>query len=160
MKPSTAVATETPTRSPTRISRDRTVSTKLTEAEFALIEHLAGDRGQWISEWVRDVLLDDHGYAVTSHSSQGLTAERVLINVDTEMHSNLINARFAYVSISRGSHAVHIFTDNAAELGERLNHDVSKTSAMSFTKEEKPKESLIQDRSLARQAEIGVQLSI
>ena len=58
MKPSTAVATETSTRSLTRISRDRTVSTKLTEAEFALIEHLAGDRGQWISEWVRDVLLD------------------------------------------------------------------------------------------------------
>jgi len=58
MKPSTAVATETSTRSLTRISRDRTVSTKLTEAEFALIEHLAGDRGKWISEWVRDVLLD------------------------------------------------------------------------------------------------------
>ena len=58
MKPSTAVANETPTRSPTRISRDRTVSTKLTEGEFAQIERLAGDRGQWISEWVRDVLLD------------------------------------------------------------------------------------------------------
>jgi hypothetical protein len=58
MKPSTAVATETSTRSLTRISRDRTVSTKLTEAEFALIERLAGDRGQWISEWVRDVLLE------------------------------------------------------------------------------------------------------
>jgi hypothetical protein len=100
------------------------------------------------------------GYAVTSHSSQGLTAERVLVNMDTEIHSNLINARFAYVSISRGSHAAHIFTDNVAELGERLNHDVSKTSALSFTKEEKPKESLIQDRSLERQAEIGVQLSI
>ncbi|MGA7314272.1 MAG: hypothetical protein WBX22_09890 [Silvibacterium sp.] len=40
----------------------------------------------------------DHGYAVTSHRSQGLTAERVLVNMDTEMHSNLINARFAYVS--------------------------------------------------------------
>jgi ATP-dependent exoDNAse (exonuclease V) alpha subunit len=25
----------------------------------------------------------DHGYAVTSHSSQGLTADRVLINIDT-----------------------------------------------------------------------------
>ena len=25
----------------------------------------------------------DHGYAVTSHSAQGLTADRVLINVDT-----------------------------------------------------------------------------
>ena len=43
MKPSTAVANETPTRSPKRISRDRTVSTKLTETEFAQIERLAGD---------------------------------------------------------------------------------------------------------------------
>lgn len=34
----------------------------------------------------------------------GLTTERVLINMDTEMNSNLINARFAYVSISRASH--------------------------------------------------------
>ena len=58
MKPSTAVANETPTRSPIRISRDRTVSTKLTETEFAQIERLAGDCGQWISEWVRHVLLD------------------------------------------------------------------------------------------------------
>jgi hypothetical protein len=58
MKSSTAIATETPTRSLTRISRDRTVSTKLTEVEFAQVERLAGDRGQWISEWVRDVLLD------------------------------------------------------------------------------------------------------
>ena len=58
MKPSTAVATENPIRSVTRISRDRTVSTKLTEAEFVQVERLAGDRGKWISEWVRDVLLD------------------------------------------------------------------------------------------------------
>ena len=28
----------------------------------------------------------DHGYAVTSHSSQGLTAERVLVNMDTNVH--------------------------------------------------------------------------
>ncbi|MGA7316840.1 MAG: hypothetical protein WBX22_23040 [Silvibacterium sp.] len=68
----------------------------------------------------------DHGYAVTSHSSQGLTAERVLVNMDTELHSNLINARFAYVLVSRGSHAVEIFTDNANELGGRLSHDSSK----------------------------------
>jgi ATP-dependent exoDNAse (exonuclease V) alpha subunit len=102
----------------------------------------------------------DHGYAVTSHSSQGLTAERVLVNIDTELHSNLINARFAYVSISRGSHTVHIFTDNAADLGDRLGHDAPKTSAMSVTQEGRSKESLIQDQSLTRQAEIGPQLSI
>jgi ATP-dependent exoDNAse (exonuclease V) alpha subunit len=40
----------------------------------------------------REVTLDsakqprlDHGYAVTSHSSQGQTAERVLVHVDTEL---------------------------------------------------------------------------
>lgn len=40
-----------------RISRHRTASTKLTEAEYAQIEQLADARGQWLSEWVRDVLL-------------------------------------------------------------------------------------------------------
>jgi hypothetical protein len=58
MKPFTVVPNESPTHSPKRISRDRTVSTKLTETEFAQIERLAGDCGQWISEWVRHVLLD------------------------------------------------------------------------------------------------------
>jgi len=102
----------------------------------------------------------DHGYAVTSHSSQGLTSERVLVNMDTEMHSNLINARFAYVSISRGSHGAQIFTDNATELGERLSQDLSKTSAMTITNEEKPKLGLSQNQSLSQQAEVGVHLSI
>lgn len=37
----------------------------------------------------------DHGYAVTSHSSQGLTTERVLINIDGNTHPDLINSRFA-----------------------------------------------------------------
>ena len=46
-----------PLRRPARISRHRTASTKLTEAEYAQIEQLAEYRGQWLSEWVRDVLL-------------------------------------------------------------------------------------------------------
>ena len=43
----------------------------------------------------------DHGYAVTSHSSQGLTADRVLINIDTTANPQLLNSRFAYVAVSR-----------------------------------------------------------
>jgi hypothetical protein len=50
-------STEVTVRRPPRISRNRTVSTKLTEAEFTQVEQLAGGRGQWLSEWVRDVLL-------------------------------------------------------------------------------------------------------
>jgi hypothetical protein len=72
----------------------------------------------------------DHGYAVTSHSSQGLTAERVLIHGDTSVHPDLLNSRFAYVSMSRASHDATIFTDNMAKLGRRLEADVSKSSAV------------------------------
>jgi conjugative relaxase-like TrwC/TraI family protein len=72
----------------------------------------------------------DHGYAVTSHSSQGLTAERVLVHADTSVHPDLLNSRFAYVSISRASHEAMLFTDNLAKLGPQLGTEVSKTSAL------------------------------
>ena len=72
----------------------------------------------------------DHGYAVTSHSSQGLTAERVLVHADTSVHPDLLNSRFGYVSISRASHEATLFTDDMAKLGPQLGADVSKTSAL------------------------------
>ena len=75
----------------------------------------------------------DYGYAVTSHSSQGLTAERVLIHADTSVHPDLLNSRFAYVSISRASHEATLFTDDMAKLGPQLGADVSKTSALEIS---------------------------
>jgi len=75
----------------------------------------------------------DHGYAVTSHSSQGLTAERVLVNADTAVHPDLLNCRFGYVSISRASHEATLFTDDMAKLSPQLGVDLSKTSALEIT---------------------------
>ena len=75
----------------------------------------------------------DHGYAVTSHSAQGLTAERVLVNADTGVHPDLLNSRFGYVSVSRASHEATIFTDNLAKLNPQLSADVSKTSALEIS---------------------------
>ncbi len=72
----------------------------------------------------------DHGYAVTSHSAQGLTAERVLVHADTGVHPDLLNSRFGYVSISRASHEATLFTDDIAKLAPQLGADVSKTSAL------------------------------
>jgi ATP-dependent exoDNAse (exonuclease V) alpha subunit len=72
----------------------------------------------------------DHGYAVTSHSSQGLTAERVLVNADTGVHRDLLNSRFGYVSLSRASHEATLFTDDMTKLNPQLSADVSKTSAL------------------------------
>jgi conjugative relaxase-like TrwC/TraI family protein len=74
----------------------------------------------------------DHGYAVTSHSAQGLTTERVLVNIDSNMHPDLINTRLAYVSVSRASQDAHIFTNDARGLAEALSRDVTKASAMPF----------------------------
>jgi ATP-dependent exoDNAse (exonuclease V) alpha subunit len=80
----------------------------------------------------------DHGYAVTSHSSQGLTAERVLVNMNTDVHPELINSRFAYVSVSRASHDAQIYTNDAGFLAASLSQDVSKSSAIDFANVHSP----------------------
>src|ERR1700677_3592603 len=72
----------------------------------------------------------DHGYAVTSHSSQGQTAERVLVHVDTGLGAkDLLNNRMAYVSISRGQWDAQLFTDSLERLPKALGHEVSHQSA-------------------------------
>ena len=76
----------------------------------------------------------DHGYAVTSHSSQGLNSKRVLVNMDTGVHPELLNNRFAYVSVSRASHGAQIYTDDLASLVNNLSRVVSKASAIDFGK--------------------------
>jgi hypothetical protein len=50
--------------------------------------------------------------------------------MDTTVHPELINTRFAYVSVSRASEDARIYTNDAASLGERLSTDVTKTSAV------------------------------
>jgi hypothetical protein len=76
----------------------------------------------------------DHGYAVTSHTSQGLTMDRVLVNMDTTTHPELINTRFAYVSVSRASQDARIYTNDVSTLAERLSTDISKASAVEVSK--------------------------
>ena len=106
--------------------------------DLAVIDSIAPDgRVSARLESGREVSFDpaehchfDHGYAVTSHSAQGLTAERVLVNADTGVHPDLLNSRFGYVSVSRASHEATIFTDNLAKLIPQLSADISKTSAL------------------------------
>ncbi|MGA7849105.1 MAG: AAA family ATPase, partial [Terriglobales bacterium] len=73
----------------------------------------------------------DHGYAMTSHSSQGQTADRVLIHVDTELGAkDLLNSRMAYVAVSRGRYDAQIYTNDVATLGQELSRDVSHSPAI------------------------------
>ena len=88
------------------------------------------DGGKSVSFDAAEMPHFDHGYAVTSHSSQGLTAERVLVNMDTDVHPELISQRFAYVSVSRASYDVQVFTNDATSLTANLGHEVTKASAI------------------------------
>jgi flagellar biosynthesis GTPase FlhF len=54
--------------------------------------------------------------------------------MDTKVHPELINTRFAYVSVSRASEDVRIYTNDVAILSERLSIDVTKTSAVDLQK--------------------------
>ena len=112
---------------------------KLANRELGIIESISSDgrlrlqmdSGRAVALGLnRDVHLD-FGYAVTSHSSQGQTADRVLIQVDTKLGAkDLLNSRMAYVAVSRGAHDAQIFTNDETALGLTLSRDVSHAPAI------------------------------
>ena len=103
---------------------------KIANRELASIEnigangsmHLKLDSGSNVEVGVHGFPHIDHGYAVTSHSSQGQTAERCAeIHADTELGAkDLLNQRTAYVSVSRGQWDAQIFTNDRDKLVQAL----------------------------------------
>ena len=100
------------------------------------------DSGREVAFNIREHPHLDHGYAVTSHSSQGQTADRVLIHVDTEKSELLINNRFAYVSVSRGQYDAQIYTNDKSELGRDLSRDLTQRTAIVDHEQESKSRSL------------------
>jgi ATP-dependent exoDNAse (exonuclease V) alpha subunit len=93
------------------------------------------DSGRSVASNIRENPHLDYGYAVTSHSSQGQTADRVLVHVDTEQAGEkLVNRRLAYVALSRGRYDAHVYTNDKTHLTERLSRDVSHRSAIESTR--------------------------
>jgi conjugative relaxase-like TrwC/TraI family protein len=110
---------------------------KVANRELATVERIEDGRMSLRMDDGRNVQIDpakhphiDHGYAVTSHSSQGQTADRVLVHVDTDLAAkDLLNNRMAYVAISRGAEDAQLFTNDRGKLGQALGRDVSQQSA-------------------------------
>jgi conjugative relaxase-like TrwC/TraI family protein len=101
----------------------------------------------------------DHGYAVTSHSSQGQTADRVLIHVDTELGAkDLLNNRMAYVAVSRGAYDAQLFTNDSEKLGAALGRDVSHQSALAPVLT--PEQSIQPQHEIAPEIEHGMGISM
>jgi hypothetical protein len=70
----------------------------------------------------------DHGYAMTICRSQGPTADRVLIHLDTENSELLIN-HFTCVAVSHGQYDAQIYTNDRIELAHNLGRDLSRRTA-------------------------------
>jgi ATP-dependent exoDNAse (exonuclease V) alpha subunit len=93
--------------------------------------HVRLDSGRSIAFNVQAHPHLDYGYAVTSHSSQGQTADRVLLQVDTErLGETLVNRRLAYVAVSRGRYDAQLYTNDKAHLAEALGRELSHRAAL------------------------------
>ena len=68
------------------------------------------------------------GYVMTSHSSQGKTEDKVIISQSSATFRASSMEQF-YVSVSRGKHAVSIYTDDKESLKQAVNQTVERTSA-------------------------------
>jgi conjugative relaxase-like TrwC/TraI family protein len=70
-----------------------------------------------------------HGYAVTSHSSQGKTVDEVLLVASSKSFAAVNREQF-YVSISRGRERVHVFTDDSELLARRVTDSHERKAAI------------------------------
>jgi conjugative relaxase-like TrwC/TraI family protein len=110
------------------------------------------DSGRTVAFNIKENPHLDYGYAVTSHSSQGQTADRVLVHVDTEQSGEkLVNRRLAYVAVSRGRYDAQLYTNDKAHLTEQLSRDVSHRSAIEPSRESTPSAQKIEPPSARSQ---------
>jgi ATP-dependent exoDNAse (exonuclease V) alpha subunit len=109
--------------------------------ETARIEHIEKngniavrlDSGRRVAWNLKEYNYLDHAYAMTSHSSQGMTVDRVLIHVDTtdSRVRGLVDKTLSYVATSRARYDAQVFTDDAAQLAKALSRENSKDMALS-----------------------------
>jgi conjugative relaxase-like TrwC/TraI family protein len=91
------------------------------------------DSGRRLSWSLREFNHLDYAYAMTSHSSQGMTVDRVLIHVDTtdSRVRGLVDKTLSYVATSRARYDAQIFTDDGAHLRDVLSKGNRKDIALS-----------------------------
>jgi conjugative relaxase-like TrwC/TraI family protein len=114
---------------------------RVASRETARIEHMEEsgniavrlETGRRVAWNLKEYNYLDHAYAMTSHSSQGMTVDRVLIHVDTtdSRVRGLVDKTLSYVATSRARYDAQIFTDDADQLGRALSRENVKETALS-----------------------------
>jgi ATP-dependent exoDNAse (exonuclease V) alpha subunit len=111
---------------------------KITEEELTV----ALDSGREVSFEPDKFRHLDHGYAVTSYSSQSQTVDRVLVNADANESDLLLNQRMGYVAVSRAREEAMIFTNSAYQLRAALDRSVDKEMAVEALRESSARNAL------------------
>jgi len=81
-----------------------------------------------------------HGYALTSHASQGDTVEKVFVGISSQSLP-ATNERTAYVALTRGKEQAVVFTDDRKELLKAVSRpdDPMSATELSESTQQKPK---------------------
>jgi conjugative relaxase-like TrwC/TraI family protein len=80
----------------------------------------------------------DHAHATTVHSAQGLTANRVLIEAQTNSRTTAKDVY--YVAISRARHEARIYADDRSKLPAAVSRENKKHAALDLTRERQGQE--------------------
>ena len=117
----------------------------IANAEFATITAIGSRQAKlrFESKEQRELVLAiealrhvDHGYTVTSFSSQGSTVDKVIINDDSRRGARLVNREQEYVSVSRARIDARIYTDDAEALRRAVSRDPKKEIALEAVKQQ------------------------
>jgi ATP-dependent exoDNAse (exonuclease V) alpha subunit len=104
----------------------------LTIEGFTKRGDLVVDHG-WVID--RDFGHITHGYAQTSHASQGVTVHKVFVAISSESLP-ATNERTAYVALTRGKEMAMVFTDDREELLRAMSKPDNPISATSLAESE------------------------
>jgi ATP-dependent exoDNAse (exonuclease V) alpha subunit len=94
---------------------------------------LENDKGRRIELDGSRPLHLEHAYATTVHSAQGLSTDRMMVDLDTR---SLTTGRdLYYVAISRARYQATIYTNSRSELPAAINREAIKTAALDIHRE-------------------------
>ncbi|EPN9162956.1 MobF family relaxase [Escherichia coli] len=89
---------------------------------------LENEKGRMVTVDARKPMYMGLAYASTVHSAQGLTTDKVFINIDTK---SLTTAKDVYyVAVTRARHEAIIYTDDADKLGKAVSRESLKNAAL------------------------------
>ncbi|CAO1670486.1 MobF family relaxase [Salinicola sp. NYA28a] len=89
---------------------------------------MENDKGRVVKLDNKGALPLSYGYSTTVHSSQGLTEDRIFVNLDSKSRTS--SKEVYYVAISRARHEANVYTDSREKLPAAVSKETEKSTAL------------------------------